>query len=183
MFIRNRRGGVELLEHQESVMEHKSGVAGGLDYFTEVCRRHNLKITPQRVAIYRILRGCPDHPSADYVFRIIRSDFPNISFETVNRSLLTFAEIGLIAIVESTSGVRRFDPDLDSHHHIHCIKCGRIFDFQHGDYDGITVPDSVTERFSVVGKRVVLHVICPDCIKKGLSLDPVLSEKHNSAGA
>ncbi len=172
---------MELFEQQEFVMVHKSGVAGELDYFTEVCRRHNLKITPQRVAIYRILMGCSDHPSADYVFRIIRSDFPNISFETVNRSLLTFAEIGLIAIVESTSGVRRFDPDMDSHHHIHCVKCGRIFDFQHGDYDCIAVPDSLTEKFSLVGKRVVLHVICPDCIKKGLSVEPV-SEKHTSAG-
>ncbi|MBN1278723.1 MAG: transcriptional repressor [Chlorobium sp.] len=137
--------------------------AGRQDSFAGLCREHNLKITPQRTAIYGLLKGCTDHPSADYVYRQIRQEFPNISFETVNRTLLTFAAIGLIAIVESTAGVRRFDPDMESHHHIHCIRCGTIIDFRHEGFDGIAVPESLSEKYSIIGKRVVLHVICPRC--------------------
>ncbi|MBM3422262.1 MAG: transcriptional repressor [Chlorobi bacterium] len=138
-------------------------VQGDLERFFAFCRERNLKITPQRTAIYSLLKGCPDHPSADYVYRRIRKDFPGISFETVNRTLLTFAAVGLIAIVESTTGVRRFDPDTESHHHIHCVRCGRIFDFRHEGYDGISIPENLSEEFTVIDKRVVLHVICPEC--------------------
>ena len=144
-------------------MAEEKNIIENLDCFIAICREHNLKITPQRSAIYSLLQGCGDHPSADYVFRLVRKDFPNISFETVNRTLLTFAAIGLIAIVESTTGVRRFDPDIQSHHHLHCIRCGRIFDFRHEGYDGIAVPQNLSEKYSVIGKRVVLQVICPQC--------------------
>lgn len=135
------------------------------DRFVAVCRQHNLKITPQRTAIYLLLRDCRDHPSADYVYRLVKREFPNISFETVNRTLLTFAAIGLISIVESTSGVRRFDPDLKNHHHMHCIRCGAIIDFQHQGYDALEVPEPLYEEYCVLSRRVVLHVICPACIK------------------
>ncbi|MCF8384002.1 MAG: transcriptional repressor [Chlorobium sp.] len=142
-------------------------VVGDADRFVAVCRDHNLKITPQRTAIYTMLRNCRDHPSADQVYRLIKKDFPNISFETVNRTLLIFASIGLISIVESTSGVRRFDPDLNSHHHMHCIRCGKIIDFQHAGYDALEVPEALYEEFPVLAKRVVLHVICPSCLQSG----------------
>ncbi len=140
------------------------------DRFVAVCRAHSLKITPQRTAIHSLLRDCRDHPSADQVYRLIKREFPNISFETVNRTLLTFASIGLISIVESTSGVRRFDPDMKSHHHMHCIRCGRIFDFQHEGYDALDVPGPLNEKFSVLSKRVVLHVICPFCLQPGAAV-------------
>ncbi|MGB0131753.1 Fur family transcriptional regulator [Chlorobium sp.] len=151
-------------------MPSMNAAPGEAGRFFELCRAHSLKITPQRTAIYSLLGNCRDHPSADQVYRLIKREFPNISFETVNRTLLTFASIGLISIVESTSGVRRFDPDMKSHHHMHCIRCGRIFDFQHEGYDALEVPGQLNEEFSVLSKRVVLHVICPFCLQPGAAV-------------
>lgn len=78
--------------------------------------------------------------------------------------MLTFAEIGLIAVVESTSGVRRFDPDMGDHHHLHCVRCGRIVDIRHEEFDRINVPESLRRQYRIIGKRVVLHVICFSCL-------------------
>ena len=61
-----------------------------IDLFSEKCKQHNLKITPQRTSIYKAIAGADNHPSADDIFQIVRSEYPNISFDTVHRTLTTF---------------------------------------------------------------------------------------------
>jgi len=137
-----------------------------IQQFINTCRQHNLKITPQRHAIYKHLLSANDHPSADKIFQEIKSEFPNISFDTVNRTLLTFSKIGILDIVESFSGPRRFDKNLEKHHHIHCIKCGKILDFFSEELDELKVPEEIENKYKITNKRVVLNVICNNCNKK-----------------
>ncbi|NTU97655.1 MAG: transcriptional repressor [Chlorobiaceae bacterium] len=137
----------------------KNLVAG----FIERCRKNGLKITPQRLAIFRELLKMQIHPSADMVHKSIAEEYPTISFDTVNRTLLTFAEIGVIETVESHSGVRRFETDTAPHHHLHCVVCGQIIDFCDPELDEIRVPDQVREGFTVLGTRVVIRGICRKC--------------------
>jgi Fur family transcriptional regulator, peroxide stress response regulator len=144
-----------------------------LDKFFAICKEFNLKITPQRIAIFKELQPCKNHPSADTIFRAIKGDFPNISFDTVNRTLLTFSEIGLIDLVESYSGSRRFDPNQESHHHIHCIRCGDIIDFYNPDFDSLTLPDDVAKHNDIISKRVTVNVICFKCKNKKQQLSQI----------
>lgn len=134
------------------------------DNFFEFCREHHLKITPQRTAVFEALMALKDsHPSTDMMFQEVREKIPRISYDTVNRILLKFAETGLIGVVEGHGGPRRFDPDMDSHHHFHCIRCGRIFDFPSVDCDNIRIPGEVIQKFRILSQRVVLTGICPAC--------------------
>lgn len=100
-----------------------------IDAFISRCSEHNLKVTPQRVSIYKIIFQSTSHPTADEIFQAIKKDFQNITFDTVNRTLLTFSGMGIIDVIVSYQGARRFDPNLENHHHFHCIQCGKIFDF------------------------------------------------------
>ena len=134
--------------------------------FIKTCRQHNLKITPQRNAIYTHLLDAHDHPSADKIFQEIKSTFPHISFDTVNRTLLTFSKIGLVNIVESFSSVRRFDKNLEHHHHIHCIKCGKILDYYCEALNQLKTPKEVEDTYKIINKRVVINVICDLCKKE-----------------
>jgi len=131
--------------------------------FIQICQRHRLKITPQRVAIYQHLLGLDTHPTADAVYQIVKKEYPNISFDTVNRTLLTFAEIGVVDIVEIFSGAKRFDTDVTVHHHLHCLQCGKVYDFHSAIYDNLSVPEGVQEQFRVLSKRVVLKGFCRTC--------------------
>ena len=133
------------------------------DQFVRLCKAHGLKITPQRIAIFMALAGSTEHPSADNIYRSIHREYPHISFETVNRTLLLFVEKGLLDVVESFSGARRFDPHTGQHHHIHCIKCGQIVDVFEEALDQVAIPESISKNYHVLGKRVVVHVICPAC--------------------
>jgi Fur family peroxide stress response transcriptional regulator len=134
-----------------------------VQHFIDACRQHQLKITPQRMAIYRALVDADQHPTADVMFQTIRNEYPSISFDTVNRTLLTFAAIGLVDVVEVFGGPKRFDPNVDDHHHLHCVVCGRIIDFDHKNYADLEVPAAIARRFTVISKRVVLKGLCETC--------------------
>jgi Fur family peroxide stress response transcriptional regulator len=145
--------------------------------FKHKCRANNLKITPQRTAIYRELIKSKDHPSASTIFNKLRKIFPDISFDTVNRTLLTFNEIGIASLVEGYGEPKRFDPDTKSHHHFRCIKCNDIMDIHHRSFDNIKIPEEIKRQFTVLNKRVVIEGICGKCIRKSNS---VKSHKNTS---
>ncbi len=133
------------------------------DLFCRTCRESGLRVTPQREAIYSELCRSGKHPTAEQLHTRIRRRFANISLDTVNRTLLTFAEIGLAEVVEGYGSPRRYDPDLESHHHAHCIKCGAIIDFRNVEFDRIKAPAKVRREFKVISKKVVFTGICARC--------------------
>jgi len=56
-----------------------------MNAFQAKCREAGLKVTPQRMAVYKVLIESKQHPSAEMVFRKVRGVIPNISLDTVNR--------------------------------------------------------------------------------------------------
>lgn len=132
-------------------------------WFRKQCKERGITITSQRLAIYRALSKSFDHPSTDGIFQKIKKRFPSISFDTVNRTLLTFSDKGLARIVEGSDDVRRFDPDMGLHHHLHCIKCHNIIDFRNKSFDKIKIPEKLAKGFKAISKKVVLEGLCKKC--------------------
>ena len=140
-----------------------------LDIFVENCRRNGLKVTPQRTAVYKTLLESKEHPSAEMVWNNVKRLFPGVSLDTVNRTLLTLAEIGSAFIVEGSGDVRRYDGDLGKHQHFRCIKCKKVFDFHYPPFDDIKVPASIAAKFKILRKTVYLEGICNYCKGKSRS--------------
>ena len=136
-----------------------------LDMFRQKAKENGLKITPQRTAIFQELLKAKDHPTAEVIYKSIVNKIPNISFDTVNRTLLTFSKIGIIRIVEGYGQAKRYDPDIGAHHHFRCTRCACIIDFHNKGYDNIAIPAEINERFTVTGKKVVLEGLCGRCRK------------------
>jgi len=147
-------------------MESKLDKKGMMDIFYHRAKEHGLKITPQRTIIYQELLQAKDHPSADILYKRLVKKIPNLSFDTVNRTLLTFSQIGIANIVEGYGQPKRYDPNIDTHHHFRCIKCHNIIDFQNKAYNNITVPEEIQKEFTVLNKKVVLEGFCNKCKKK-----------------
>ncbi|MCU0666953.1 MAG: transcriptional repressor [Candidatus Omnitrophica bacterium] len=144
-------------------MDNKGNIS--LEFFYKKCKEHNLKITPQRATIYEALFNNKTHPSADAVFQRVRKKIPNISFDTVNRTLISFVGAGILKMVESYGRPKRFDPDTGNHHHFRCLKCNSILDFIDKGFDSLAVPKDIQNRFTITGKKVVLEGICNSCRK------------------
>ncbi len=135
-------------------------------FFQDACTRCGLKITPQRMVIFEELSKAKDHPSADELYKRVRKILPHISFDTVYRTLLSFSETGMARLVEGYGEVRRFDPDLEDHHHLHCLRCQKIIDFCDKSYAALKIPSALEQEFEVIHKRVVFEGLCRDCRNK-----------------
>jgi Fur family peroxide stress response transcriptional regulator len=131
--------------------------------FEKRCRKAGLKITPQRIAIYKALILTDMHPTAEDVFRNVRKNLHSISLDTVNRTLLTLAQIGAAFVVEGTGQPRRFDGGLEDHQHFLCIQCGKVIDFHHEPFDNIQLPSELEGKYEVLRKTVYLEGLCEQC--------------------
>ncbi|HML74366.1 MAG TPA: Fur family transcriptional regulator [Anaerohalosphaeraceae bacterium] len=136
--------------------------------FEKRCRESGLKLTPQRSAVYKALINTDMHPTAEDIYREVRKEMPAISLDTVNRTLLTLAEIGAAFIVEGTGQPRRFDGGLEDHQHFLCIKCGKVIDFHHPPFDNIQLPNEIEGKFKVLRKTVYLEGLCEPCQNQSL---------------
>lgn len=133
-----------------------------LNSFYERCRQTGLKITPQRMAVYKSLIQTDTHPTAEDVFNTVRREMPNISLDTVNRTLLMLSEIGVAFVVEGSGQPRRYDGGMEDHQHFRCLKCGKIVDFSHKPFENIKVPPQLGQ-FRVIRKTVYFEGYCQDC--------------------
>ena len=132
-------------------------------WFVERCRQAGLKVTPQRLAIYKELLGTDEHPSAEMLYKKLKPAWPTLSLDTVNRTLHTLSEIGAAFIVEGSGGAKRFDAGLEHHQHFKCVKCARIVDFHHEPFDEIQLPPAMARRFKVLRKTVYVEGLCDLC--------------------
>ena len=137
-----------------------------IDDFQKRCRETGLKVTAQRLAVYKALIETGEHPSAEVVFRKVKQIFPSISFDTVNRTLLTLSEIKAAFVVECSGDAKRFDGNLNPHHHFRCVRCKRIVDFYHQPFDNVKAPLNIRRKFKVLRKTVYLEGICDSCRNK-----------------
>ncbi|MCD4830378.1 MAG: transcriptional repressor [Anaerohalosphaeraceae bacterium] len=128
------------------------------------CKEQGLKVTPQRTEVYKALLTSKDHPSAEVVYGRVRGVLPNISLDTVNRTLIMLSKIGAAFIVEGSGDVKRFDGNLDGHQHFKCVKCKRIIDFRHKPFDNVDVPEGLGENVKVLRMCVYAEGICENCI-------------------
>lgn len=145
--------------------------------FQQLCRTQGMRITPQRMAVYRELISTAEHPSVEWVFRRVRKVYPTISFDTVNRTLLTLVSMGAAFVVEGTGETKRFDGSNESHQHFRCVKCRRIVDFHHEPFENIDTPPAIS-GFRILRKTVYFEGVCDRCEGKKSEIE----HKHNVNG-
>src|SRR5438105_494263 len=129
---------------------------------TELFRARGLKVTPQRQAIFRALHGEQRHPTAESVYETVSSSMPTISLRTVYQTLNDLAAMGEVQALDLGTGSARFDPNVDVHHHLVCVRCGRVVDI-YADASGMRVPNSQRHGFTITATDVVFRGTCPDC--------------------
>ncbi|MBN1475756.1 transcriptional repressor [Candidatus Sumerlaeota bacterium] len=135
-----------------------------LDAFTEACHERGLKVTHQRVEIYRELVSSEDHPDAESIHRGVRRRIPTISLDTVYRNLKFMAEQGLLSTVGLSHERLRFDANMVSHHHFVCEECGSIRDFTCTDFDGMRLPRGASKLGRPHSAQVHVKGICNVCL-------------------
>jgi Fur family transcriptional regulator, peroxide stress response regulator len=145
------------------VKANEKQMSSRLADFAITCREHGIVATHQRTEIYRELAGTAEHPSAEAIYKRVRTRIPAISLDTVYRTLRLLESKGVISRVGSAEERTRFDANTDRHHHFVCTECGLIGDFYSDALDRFSVPPEVSAMGSVNGVYVELRGRCRQC--------------------
>ncbi len=137
-----------------------------LDNLSSHCHEHGMRITPQRTAVYELLLQSKEHPTVEMIHKQLRKKFPNVSLDTVNRTLHTLADLGLAEVVPGSGGAKRFDAPANEHQHFRCVKCQNIIDFDYDEFENIKLPRKIREKFTIMRKSLYLEGICENCRSK-----------------
>jgi len=133
--------------------------------------------TRQRALILEELRSCKSHPTASQLYGEVRKKLPHISLGTVYRNLETLCEQGEIKKIATCGTEARYDGFTEDHFHIRCERCGRLDDIP--DICNKPVSDEITSLngYRVLGYRMELTGICPDCLKEENEEGSVISSR------
>ena len=126
-------------------------------------RSKGYKATPQRIAICRIALNSKAHPSAQQVYDKVKKIHPTVSLATVYKTLEVLKGLELVQEINFPKGQARFDPYMNPHINLICLKCGNITDLDDLTVKEITRKVATTTKFKPTGQRMDVYGICQKC--------------------
>ena len=134
-----------------------------LALWTAAVKASGVKLTHQRLEIFRELAANLDHPEVETVFRAVRVRVPTVSLDTVYRTLWLLHELGLITTLGPRRDGIRFDVNLERHHHFVCVRCGKVRDFVSEALCDLPLPEGLSGLGDVLDARVEVRGVCASC--------------------
>jgi len=147
-----------------------------LEHLRAVAQKAGVKLTHQRLEIFRELASTAEHPDADSIYRAVRQRMPTVSLDTVYRTLWMLHDLGLVMTLGPQRERVRFDANLEQHHHFVCVRCGLVRDFQSDELAHLPLPESVAALGSVHDAHVEVRGTCGACQQT----DPAQSEARSA---
>lgn len=101
---------------------------------------------------------------AEELYRLAKEKEPRLSISTVYRSLQLFKEPGLVGEHHFDKYRSHYEAKTNvEHHHLICLICDRIVEFEHSLMGRIKEDVSHQTGFRIVGAKVLLEGFCADC--------------------
>lgn len=122
-----------------------------------------MNYSKQGEQIYETLLHNVVHPSAEYIYDILRQANSNISLATVYRNLNKMAQIGRIKKINGLEDRAHFDHNTFEHYHFICRKCGRIYDIPCDIAPDIIKKAQEETGFKIESHDIVFNGVCREC--------------------
>lgn len=134
-----------------------------MNHITSIFKEKKLKLTPQRIAVYKYLQGTKEHPSAETIYKALQEDYPTMSLATVYKALKTLVEVNLVQELNVGEGNFRYDGNIENHPHIQCTKCGKVDDIEGIHFDNLNKQAANHTDYEVLSNKVYFYGVCPSC--------------------
>lgn len=134
--------------------------------FTEACSSTGVRMTHQRMEVFREVAKTDEHPDAETIYDRVRRRIPAISLDTVYRTLTMLETLGVLSRVYALCYRARFDATVAHHHHFVCAQCGIIRDFFCTEADKLQIPREVQSWGIMKSTHLEVRAICSKCAKR-----------------
>ena len=127
-------------------------------------KKGHLRLTPQRLAVFKMLASSDLHPSVEAVYQQIRVNFPTTSPATVYKIVTVLKEMGEVMELGFPDDSNRYDGKRPyPHPHLICIKCKTIVDAETPEADIMLSQLGEKTGYRIVGHRLDYYGLCPRC--------------------
>ena len=124
------------------------------------------KLTPQRIAILKILSQRYDHPRPEDIYEELKKNFPTTSPATVYKTLLVLKDLKEVFVIQYNQNSNRYDGvNPEPHPHICCKFCNEIIDVDNSVFNHLK--EEITDLSGYIIEDIKLEMtgICPKCQK------------------
>jgi len=129
--------------------------------YTNNLREHNLKATPQRLAITDILYT-KGHISVEVLYEMMLKKFNSISLATIYKNINLMIENSFIQEVKIPNAKSVYELTKEEHSHLVCQKCNKVLDIKI-DLDSIVTQTSDAYHFNIKNSNLILSGLCQNC--------------------
>jgi Fur family ferric uptake transcriptional regulator len=141
-----------------------------LERFRGFLRDHRQPVTRPRDRVAEVVLGSDDHLSVDQIRRTLRERGEPVGLATVYRTLDLLLKSGLVRAHDFGQGFRRYEPmpALAHHHHLVCVRCGRVEEFMHERLERMLPIIADEYGFQPERHRLEIYGLCRECQRRGL---------------
>jgi Fur family peroxide stress response transcriptional regulator len=137
-----------------------------MDSITCIFREKKLKLTPQRIAVYKYLKSTKEHPSAEVIYKALQPSYPTMSLATVYKALKTLVEVKLVQEINLGEGNFRYDGNVCPHPHVQCLSCGKVDDVEGINFENLNSQIEQYTQFEILSNQIYFYGLCPECKNK-----------------
>ena len=135
-----------------------------LDEMITALKSKDFRLTPQRIAVLKILADSQEHPTVEQIYEQVITDFPTTSLATVYKTVTLLKQLGqILEIGFGDSGSRYDGIRPEPHPHLICQDCNKILDPQLASIDQMTQQLTQDTGFHITSHRLDFFGICPEC--------------------
>lgn len=132
-----------------------------MNNYAQTLRTHNLKATPQRIAITDTIYKY-GHITIDALYEVMQKQFNSLSLATIYKNINTMIKSRLIQEVKIPNKKSVFELTKETHSHLVCKKCGAVSDITL-DLSGVVASASKASGFAIDQEDFILSGTCPNC--------------------
>ena len=143
--------------------------ASRYEYLIAKLRKRNFRMTPQRMALVRIIAASDGHPSATQLYERVKSQYPTMSPATVYKTLNLFKEMGEVFEIDLKENSRYDGNKPHPHPHVICISCQKVIDGSDGPVSNLLDEIESDSGYKIVRHQIIFYGYCPDCQASGQS--------------
>jgi Fur family peroxide stress response transcriptional regulator len=130
-------------------------------------RANACKLTPQRLAVARVLAHSEGHPSVEQIYIKLQADFPTISLATVYRNVMLIKSLGEVLELGFADGSNRYDGNRPyPHPHVICTRCKQVIDPDLNSLKDMTAEVEQETGFRILTHRLDFFGECVKCAQK-----------------
>ncbi len=127
-------------------------------------KEHSFRITPQRLAVLKVLAVSEGHPSVERIYDTVRAEFPTTSIATIYKTVNLLKQLDEVLELGFPDGSNRYDGNKPyPHPHVICTECKKIIDPDLGSLEDLTREVVKETGFVIQNHRVDFFGRCRDC--------------------